>query len=107
MTKKESINRNIGLTFDFLRQVVKDPSLLDKLSDSWRQDTHQEDPKIKNFVNCQHQSFVNTSEPSISFLKNFEVNHQFQPNLDQQLEPNDQDSFVQESYPFDLQDSSD
>jgi hypothetical protein len=31
MTKKEIINRNIGLTFDFLRQVVKDPALLDKV----------------------------------------------------------------------------
>jgi hypothetical protein len=31
MTKKETINRNIGLTFDFLRQVVKNPSLLDKI----------------------------------------------------------------------------
>jgi hypothetical protein len=31
MTRKEIINRNIGLTFDFLRQVVKDPSLLKKI----------------------------------------------------------------------------
>jgi len=31
MTKKEIINRNIGLTFDFLRQVAKNPSLLDKI----------------------------------------------------------------------------
>ena len=33
MTNKESINRTIGLTFDFLRQVVKDPSLLDEIAD--------------------------------------------------------------------------
>jgi hypothetical protein len=33
MTKKEIINRNIGLTFDFLRQVAKDPALLDKIPD--------------------------------------------------------------------------
>ena len=31
MTKKETIKRNIGLTFDFLRQVVKQPSLLNKI----------------------------------------------------------------------------
>ena len=31
MTKRETINRNIGLSFDFLRQAVKDPSLLDKI----------------------------------------------------------------------------
>jgi len=31
MTKKEIVNRNIGLTFDFLRQVIDDPSLLDDI----------------------------------------------------------------------------
>ncbi len=31
MTKKETINRNIGLTFDFIRQAVKEPTLLDKV----------------------------------------------------------------------------
>lgn len=33
MTNKEIINRNIGLTFDFLRQAVKNPSLLSTISD--------------------------------------------------------------------------
>ena len=31
MTNKETIERNIGLTFDFLRQLVKNPSLLNKI----------------------------------------------------------------------------
>jgi WYL domain-containing protein len=31
MTKKEIVNRNIGLTFDFLRQLIEEPSLLDKV----------------------------------------------------------------------------
>ncbi len=31
MTKKEIINRNIGLTFDFLRQAVEEPSILNKI----------------------------------------------------------------------------
>jgi hypothetical protein len=31
MTYKEIINRNIGLTFDFLHQVVNDPSMLSKI----------------------------------------------------------------------------
>jgi hypothetical protein len=31
MTKKEIVNRNIGLTFDFLRQVIDEPSLLDNV----------------------------------------------------------------------------
>ena len=33
MTKKETANRNIGLTFDFMRQVIKEPALLDKIPD--------------------------------------------------------------------------
>ena len=31
MTKKERINRHIGLCFDFLRQVVKNPKILDSI----------------------------------------------------------------------------
>jgi len=33
MTKKEIVNRNIGLTFDFLRQVVNDPAILSNIPD--------------------------------------------------------------------------
>ena len=31
MTRKETINRNIGLTFDFVREMIKNPSLATKL----------------------------------------------------------------------------
>jgi len=31
MTKKETINRNIGLSFDFIRQAVDDPDLLNAI----------------------------------------------------------------------------
>lgn len=31
MTKKESVNRNIGLTFDFIRQAVNEPAMLEKI----------------------------------------------------------------------------
>ncbi len=33
MTNRETIERNIGLTFDFLRQVLEDPSILDEIPD--------------------------------------------------------------------------
>lgn len=33
MTNKETIERNIGLTFDFLKQVIKEPSLLNNIPD--------------------------------------------------------------------------
>ncbi len=31
MTRKENIEHNITLTFDFIRKVIDDPSILDKL----------------------------------------------------------------------------
>ncbi len=34
MTNKETINRNIGLTFDFVRQIIKDPDLINKIEDN-------------------------------------------------------------------------
>lgn len=34
MTNKETINRNIGLTFDLVRQIIKEPSLLDEIKDN-------------------------------------------------------------------------
>lgn len=33
MTNKETINRNIGLTFDFVGQIIDDPELLDSVDD--------------------------------------------------------------------------
>ncbi len=33
MTKKEFANRNIGMTFDFIRQVVAEPSLTASMTD--------------------------------------------------------------------------
>lgn len=34
MTNKETVNRNIGLTFDFVRQIVENPELVDKIKDN-------------------------------------------------------------------------
>lgn len=33
MTKKEFADRNIGMTFDFIRQVVAEPSLAESMKD--------------------------------------------------------------------------
>ncbi len=33
MTKREKINRNIGLSFDFIRETIREPSLLDVVPD--------------------------------------------------------------------------
>jgi hypothetical protein len=48
MTNKETVNRNIGLTFDFARQIIENPSLLDELDDNSTIDFLQKDyPEIK------------------------------------------------------------
>jgi hypothetical protein len=33
MTNKETVNRNIGLTFDFARQIIRNPELIDGIED--------------------------------------------------------------------------
>ncbi len=33
MTKKEFVERNIGLTFDFIRQIVEEPALASSMTD--------------------------------------------------------------------------
>jgi len=34
MTNKETVNRNIGLSFDFLRAIVKNPEILDEIKNN-------------------------------------------------------------------------
>ena len=34
MTNKETVNRNIGLTFDFIKQVIRNPEIMDSIEDN-------------------------------------------------------------------------
>ena len=36
MTNKETVERNIGLTFDFVNYLIDNPSLIDKFSDRFK-----------------------------------------------------------------------
>lgn len=36
MTNKETINRNIGLTFDFVNHLIENPSLIESLPDKFK-----------------------------------------------------------------------
>lgn len=36
MTNKEHINRNIGLTFDFVHSLIENPKLIDQLPEKFR-----------------------------------------------------------------------
>ena len=38
MTNKETITRNIGLTFDFVNYLIDNPSLIEKFSDRFKLD---------------------------------------------------------------------
>jgi hypothetical protein len=47
MTSKEKINRNLGLTFDFVHQLMDQPELLDKLPDKFFLEFEEKDfPKL-------------------------------------------------------------
>ena len=49
MTNKEIVNRNIGLTFDFVRQIIDNPDLIDELDDNATIEFLQKDyPETKN-----------------------------------------------------------
>jgi hypothetical protein len=34
MTNKETVNRNIGMIFDFAKQIVKEPWIIDKIDNN-------------------------------------------------------------------------
>jgi hypothetical protein len=50
MTNKETTERNIGLTFDFLRQVLYNPSIIDKIPDNGIIEFVQKDIPIKEKI---------------------------------------------------------
>jgi len=34
MTNKETVNRNVGLSFDFIRQIVKNPEMIESIENN-------------------------------------------------------------------------
>ena len=67
MTNKETINRNIGLSFDFLRQIVNNPDILDKINDNstieFLQKDYPEREKSKRII----------ADKYIKVKRNFEI----------------------------------
>ena len=43
MTNKETIERNIGLTFDFVNRLIDNPEIIDTLPDNFKIDFIEED----------------------------------------------------------------
>ena len=50
MTTNEKINRNIGLSFDFLREIIKDPKLLSSIPDGSNIEFVEKDFSIKENI---------------------------------------------------------
>ena len=66
MTKKEKMNRNIGLTFDFLRQVVDDPTVINDIPDGATLEFIEKDFPIKSDIELNDKYIIkvkNVFEP--------------------------------------------
>lgn len=54
MTNKETVNRNVGLSFDFIRQIVKNPEMIDKIENNstieFLQKDYPEREKMKRII---------------------------------------------------------
>ncbi len=54
MTNKETVNRNIGLSFDFMKQIIVNPKMIDGLKDNstieFLQKDYPEREKIKRII---------------------------------------------------------
>jgi hypothetical protein len=48
MTKKEYVERNIGLTFDFLRHLIVHPEIIDTIPDGAELDFIDKDMPVKD-----------------------------------------------------------
>ena len=79
MTKKETINRNIGLTFDYIREIIKNPSLAETLPSYCEIEFIEKDFPIKNEstlnkkyiikVKNSFESISKVAEPQTSYNK--------------------------------------
>ena len=54
MTNKETVNRNVGLTFDFIKQIVMNPEIIDKIENNstieFLQKDYPEREKMKRII---------------------------------------------------------
>ncbi len=58
MTKKETVNRNIGLTFDFVREIIKNPSIVNDLPETCEIEFIEKDFPIKNAATLNNKYII-------------------------------------------------
>jgi len=67
MTNKETINRNIGLSFDFIKQILKNPEIIKKIDNNsvieFLQKDYPEREKTKQII----------ADKFIKVIRNFEM----------------------------------
>lgn len=73
MKKKEYIDHNVTLIFDFLREAVKDPSVLDNIKNGSTIEFIEKDRPVPQTTK--------TTKPS----KYFKVKHRFEDTVDESI----------------------
>lgn len=58
MTKKEIVNRNIGLTFDYIREVIKNPSFVEELPSNCEIEFVEKDFPIKDETTLNNKYII-------------------------------------------------
>ncbi len=58
MTNKEQINRNIGLTFDFVRHLIDNPKEAEKLPADFEVEFIEKDFNISSEIKGKHKKLV-------------------------------------------------
>lgn len=58
MTRKEIINRNIGLTFDFVREIIKDDSIINDLPETCEIEFIEKDFPIKDETTLNNKHII-------------------------------------------------
>lgn len=58
MTNKETVNRNIGLTFDLIRKIIENPDVADKIPDKSIIEFVEKDFNISRKSNDKHRKYV-------------------------------------------------
>ncbi len=69
MTNKEIINRNIGLTFDFVKQIIDNPSIAEQLPDNCEIEFIEKDFTSKNSTDVDNKYLVKVKN-AFELLKN-------------------------------------
>jgi len=58
MTNKEKINRNIGLTFDFVRYLFNNPKEVTKLPNNFEIEFIEKDFRIENMIDRKDKKLI-------------------------------------------------